>query len=86
MFPRPAPVRFYCKHLGDNPALVRCMTANGSWQVRKRCNACGELFGSALKHVPGWENLPTVEGWNRNPPCEVCGADNEPPLAAAAHR
>lgn len=68
------PVRStYCRHAGQS-RIVRTQTANGHWQVRRQCGVCKDLFGTALAHSPGWENLPLVASAYQNPPCEVCGA------------
>lgn len=71
---RSAPVSLstYCRHNGAT-RLVRMMTANGHWQVRRQCRICLQPFGSALPHAPGWDKLVVVDSGYHNPPCEVCG-------------
>lgn len=65
-----------CRHTSTE--YVRIRIANGTEQIRRRCRACEETFGTSYRHnrfQPGVvEAMPVIEDWTRTrPPCVVCG-------------
>lgn len=63
----------YCRHRGPM-TIVRTRIADGSWQVRSKCNECGNLFEKPLNQdYLDMASLPEYSQECRNPQCVVCG-------------